>query len=248
MGLRLVVVVRARARAGAVVAPDDASVSRERRPFAGENYLLTLRDDSELLNDLEPTRRFGFFLGARNPFVLPLRSPHGARRADGRRLLSAADEAIARRLATITTDERDEIMVAHESAAAAQEFAPDARRVPRAFRHNARKVAPPTAAESRLSATLVGLPSTDDARLRYLVAEEKARVTSVRAKRERPWAYEKWTTGRAWTPPPPPPPPRPSQSPSPRRMSSRSPSPLRRAIAPPEAPPPLPDAVARVDA
>ena len=87
------------------------------RPFLhrGENYLLTIRDDLDALNDLNPPKNFGFFLGNRNPFVLPLQNPHQtAAVTGGRRLLSQADETLARNFATVSREGKEELLVAHE--------------------------------------------------------------------------------------------------------------------------------------
>ena len=67
-----------RATLAVVVAIRSWRVSVGDRPFLhrGENYLLTIRDDMDVLQDIDPVKHFGFFLGSRNPFVLPLRPLH----------------------------------------------------------------------------------------------------------------------------------------------------------------------------
>ena len=89
------------------------------RPFLhrGENYLMLVRDDMDVLQDIDPVRHFGFFLGSRNPFVLPLRPLHLTRRQKSRgekKLLSLAEEELAREFATVSQVDKENFLVCHE--------------------------------------------------------------------------------------------------------------------------------------
>ena len=80
----------------------------------GENLLLVLRDDMRDLELLDPPIVFGFDIGRRNPFCLPLVTHRASIPVGGKRLLKRDEEEIARRLATISHDERAQILVEHE--------------------------------------------------------------------------------------------------------------------------------------
>ena len=110
-----------KATLAAVVAIRSWRVSVGYRPFLhrGENYLLTVRDDMDVLQDIDPVKHFGFFLGTRNPFVLPLRSLHPPQANKNKRaqpkMMTAAEEDLARDFATVSRVERETFLVAHES-------------------------------------------------------------------------------------------------------------------------------------
>ena len=80
----------------------------------GENLLLVLRDDMRDLELLDPPIQFGFDVGRRNPFCLPLVTHRAPPPIGGKRLLKRDEEEIARLLATISHDERAQILVEHE--------------------------------------------------------------------------------------------------------------------------------------
>jgi len=80
----------------------------------GENYLLLLRDDMRDLELLDPPIQFGFEIGRRNPFCLPLVTHRAPPAIGGKRLLKSDGETIARSLATVSPDERAQILVEHE--------------------------------------------------------------------------------------------------------------------------------------
>ena len=80
----------------------------------GENLLLVLRDDMRDLELLDPPIQFGFDIGRRNPFCLPLVTHRAPPPIGGKRLLKRDEEEIARLLATISHDERAQILVEHE--------------------------------------------------------------------------------------------------------------------------------------
>ena len=80
----------------------------------GENLLLVLRDDMRDLELLDPPIVFGFDIGRRNPFCLPLVTHRASPPVGGKRLLKRDEEEIARRLASINHDERAQILVEHE--------------------------------------------------------------------------------------------------------------------------------------
>ena len=80
----------------------------------GENLLLVLRDDMRDLELLDPPIQFGFDIGRRNPFCLPLVTHRAPPPIGGKRLLKRDEEEIARQLATISHDERAQILVEHE--------------------------------------------------------------------------------------------------------------------------------------
>ena len=109
-----------RATLAVVMAIRSWRVSVGDRPFLhrGENYLLTVRDDMDVLQDIDPVKHFGFFLGSRNPFVLPLRPLHVTKRKLGKRgeqkLLSPAEEDLAREFATVSRVDEEDFLVCHE--------------------------------------------------------------------------------------------------------------------------------------
>ena len=80
----------------------------------GENLLLVLRDDMRDLELLDPPIQFGFDVGRRNPFCLPLVTHRAPPPIGGKRLLKRDEEDVARLLATISHDERAQILVEHE--------------------------------------------------------------------------------------------------------------------------------------
>ena len=80
----------------------------------GENLLLVLRDDMRDLELLDPPIQFGFDIGRRNPFCLPLITHRAPPPIGGKRLLKRDEEDVARLLATISHDERAQILVEHE--------------------------------------------------------------------------------------------------------------------------------------
>ena len=80
----------------------------------GENLLLVLRDDMRDLELLDPPIQFGFDIGRRNPFCLPLVTHRAPPPIGGKRLLKRDEEDVARQLATISHDERAQILVEHE--------------------------------------------------------------------------------------------------------------------------------------
>ena len=80
----------------------------------GENLLLVLRDDMRDLELLDPPIQFGFDIGRRNPFCLPLVTHRAPPPIGGKRLLKRDEEDVARLLATISHDERAQILVEHE--------------------------------------------------------------------------------------------------------------------------------------
>jgi len=63
---------------------------------------------------LDPPIVFGFDVGRRNPFCLPLITHRAPPPIGGKRLLKRDEEDVARQLATISHDERAQILVEHE--------------------------------------------------------------------------------------------------------------------------------------
>jgi hypothetical protein len=90
------------------------------RPFpaAKDNYLLRLRNDLDSLQELHPTETFGFWVGGRNPFALPLRPLRPVLKAGD---LDFEEIGLLRSIAEVPDALRLRIAVAHEYLAAEEQ-------------------------------------------------------------------------------------------------------------------------------